>query len=415
MLKLKNSMTGKLEVFKSMEPELVRIFTCGPSIYRRPHIGNYRTFLYEDILLRYLEYKGYQVKRIINFTDLEDKTIEESLTREKKLEDITAEASGHFFRESAELNIKLPVTIPSSSTSVAEAVKIIKKLIEKGHAYIHDKDVFFDPLTYPGFGRLYGLDMSSWPAAKRRFRRDTYNGNRWNKGDFILWHADRGEHIHFWETEIGKGRPSWNVQDPAMIIKHLGEQIDINCGGIDNIYRHHDYNIAVMEAFSSKEFAGYYLHGEHLLVNGKKMSKTRGNILYTENIYSSGFTPSELRFFLTSSVHYRKKLDFTMENMEKSSAVLKKIRRKIKTLLEREDTAKSAQERSTVWNIINRVEASFQDAMNDDLSLAKAVIKLDNIFDSLLKIKPEGLFPDEIAALKNHIEKIDTVTCFLLN
>lgn len=289
-------MTKKLDLFTPRESGRVKIFTCGPSIYQRPHIGNYRTFLYEDILVRYLEYCGYEVERIINFTDLEDKTIEESLIQERKLEEITSDVAEHFYRETVDLGIKLPPEIPASSTSVPEAVGIIKTLMEKGHAYRHGEDIFFDPLTYPGFGRLFGLDMSKWPDKKVRFRRDTYNGNRWNRGDFILWHADRGEHVHFWDTAIGRGRPSWNVQDPAMIIKHLGEQVDINCGGIDNIYRHHDYNIAIMEALTGKEYARYYLHGEHLVVDGRTMSKSRGNILYPEEVYKLGYTPLSCDF-----------------------------------------------------------------------------------------------------------------------
>ena len=199
--------------------------------------------------------------------------------------EMTANTTEYFRKETRELKIKLPEVLPSSSSTIDEAAEITKKLIEKGFAYRHKDGIFFDPLKVKDFGKLYGLDMSRWPSKKVRFKKDTYNGNRWNLGDFILWHPDKGEHIHFWDSVVGRGRPSWNIQDPAIIHKHLGEQVDINCGGIDNIYRHHDYNIAIMEALTGKEYASVYLHGEHLIVEGKTMSKSRGNILYPGEIY----------------------------------------------------------------------------------------------------------------------------------
>ncbi len=409
-------MSGQSELFKSRESGKVKVFTCGPSIYRRPHIGNYRTFLYEDILIRYLEYLGYDVKRIINFTDLEDKTIEESLTRELKIEEITSAAADHFYSESNDLRIKLPDVIPTSSGSVSEAVEIIQTLIQKGHAYYYGKDVFFDPLTFSGFGKLFGLDMNKWPEKKVRFRRDTYNGNRWNKGDFILWHADRGEHVHFWDTSIGRGRPSWNVQDPAMIVKHLGEQVDINCGGIDNIYRHHDYNIAVMESYTGKEYANYYLHGEHLLIDGRSMSKSRGNILYPEGVYESGYFPIELRFFLTATKHYRKKLDFSIGNMNNASLRLKSLKGKIAELLAVPDNVlKTLPGNKKTELLIADLEPVFKRGMDDDLSLKEAVDSVEILLDKIKNSSPQGLSEGERKDLSNRIKRIDKVICCLLD
>jgi cysteinyl-tRNA synthetase len=409
-------MGGQIEIFKPRESGKVKVFTCGPSIYRRPHIGNYRTFLYEDILVRYLEYLGYDVKRIINFTDLEDKTIEESLTQEKNIDEITAAAADHFYGETRDLKIKLPDVIPSSSGSVAQAVEIIKTLVKKGHAYFYGKDVFFDPLTFPGFGKLFGLDMSTWPEKKIRFHRDTYNGNRWNKGDFILWHSDKGEHVHFWDTSIGRGRPSWNVQDPAMIVKHLGEQVDINCGGIDNIYRHHDYNIAVMESFTGKEYAKYYLHGEHLLIDGRTMSKSRGNILYPEDVYKSGYSPLELRFFLTATKHYRKKLDFSLEKMDNAARDLKSLKKKIADLLAVPDNGeKHLLENKKTAAFIADIEPEFKNGMDDDLFLKKAVDNVEKLIDRIKASSPHGLSEIERKDLKDHIQQIDRVIYSLLD
>ena len=394
----------------------VKVFTCGPSIYRRPHIGNYRTFLYEDILIRYLKYCGYQVDRAINFTDLEDKTIEESLSQERSIQEITSDVTDHFYRETRELRILLPKDIPTSSTSVPEAVRIISLLIKKGHAYYHGGDVFFDPLTYPQFGRLYGLDMSRWPKKKVRFRKDTYNGNRWNLGDFILWHADRGEHVHFWDTAIGRGRPAWNVQDPAMILKNLGEQVDINCGGIDNIYRHHDYNIAIMETATGKDYARYYLHGGSLVVNGQTMAKSRGNILYPEDVYGQGYSPEELRFFLTGWAHYRKKLNYTLEAMEAAAEKLRSLRRKIATLLSipspKEPQPKTGDGTVT---LIDQINPQFQESMDEDLCLKGGIDKTEKLLEELVKAAPQGLEEGQRRHLLNQVKRIDTVVGGLLH
>ena len=377
MLQLLNTMTGKREVFTPREPGIVKIFTCGPSIYRRPHIGNYRTFLYEDLLVRFLEFQGLKVKRVINMTDVEDKSIEEAHSRGENMQEMTADAAGYFYRETAELGIKLPDHIPTSSSTIAEAAEIVKILMEKGHAYEYEGNIFFDPLSIPDFGKLYGLNMDEWPEKRVRFKKDTYNGNRWNRGDFILWHGDNGEHIHFWDSVIGRGRPSWNIQDPAIIYSTLGEQVDLNCGGIDNIYRHHDYNIAIMEALTGKEYARIFLHGEHLMVDGKTMSKSRGNILYPENVFEKGFTPRELRFFLTSTRHYRKKLNFTFESMTASAERLRSLQKKISNLMQTAVPGTDLRKEEEAAAVLDRIEPEFTAALESDLELYRGIDSLE--------------------------------------
>jgi cysteinyl-tRNA synthetase len=206
-----------------------------------------RTFLYEDVLHRYLEYLGYRVQRMMNFTDVEDKAVAEARKQGVTVHELTSAVEERFLEECLMLGIKIP-EIARSSTSVEQAVRLIRILMDKGFAYRHEGDVFYDPLKFKGFGKLFGLDMSRWPKEKRRFRKDTYPGRRWNLGDFILWRRVRGDSDNpSWETELGRGRPAWNVQDAAMVTKHLGDRIDIACGGVDNLYRHHDYTIAVEE------------------------------------------------------------------------------------------------------------------------------------------------------------------------
>jgi cysteinyl-tRNA synthetase len=268
------------------------MYTCGPSVYRQPHIGNYRTFLFEDVLQRYLEYSGYNVVRLTTLTDIEDKAIAEAVEAKVSVRELTQENIDTFFEEAKLLRMKTPSYVPRSSTTVDQAAKLIRVLLDKGYAYRHThegrQNVYFDPLKFKDFGKLSHLDMSKWPKRKRRFHRDTYPGTPWNRGDFVLWHGYKEGDTVSWDTDVGKGRPAWNVQDAAMVTKHLGFTIDIACGGVDNLVRHHDYTIAVAEGASGKEFAHWWLHGEHLFVEGQKMSKSRGNVHYIADLTKMG-------------------------------------------------------------------------------------------------------------------------------
>ena len=421
-------MSRTKETFRPREDHDVKIFTCGPSVYRRPHIGNYRTFLYEDILVRYLLYRGYEVDRVINFTDVEDKTISEAQDRRKKMKEVTDEVATHFHSETKLLKIKVPPKIPTSATSVDQAVKVIQTLVKKGYAYWYEGDVFFDPLKKKDFGKLYRLDMRTWPKKKVRFKHDTYNGNRWNRGDFILWHGYKDGDIAYWDTEIGRGRPSWNIQDPAMITENLGNQVDINCGGIDNIYRHHDYNIAIMESFSGKSYANYYLHGEHLIVNGKKMSKSLGNIYYPDELVAEdGVRPEHLRFFLTATNHYRKKLNFTKEAFAKRCAYLDRVKALVARLVDGADkrtafaeaantdglakaVKKAPQPAAGADALIASLRAEFERFMDDDLSLALAFEAIHTILKALAKEDDRSkLTREQRTKLLVSLKRIDSV------
>jgi len=408
MLKLYNTMSRSKEEFHPRNEGEVKIFTCGPSTYRRPHIGNYRTFLYEDLLVRYLEYLGYRIRRVINFTDIEDKMLEEATLVGKKPAQIAEEVAKHFHDESEMLRIKLPPRIPRASTSIDQAVHLIQQLLDRGYAYWHDGKVFFDPLKFKDFGKLYRLDMSKWPQKKVRFKKDTYNGRRWNRGDFVLWHGYEPGDLSYWDTVIGRGRPSWNIQDPAMITENLGFRIDINCGGIDNIYRHHDYNIAVLESLSGEEYAHYYLHGEHLIINGKTMSKSRGNILYPEDLLEKRFRSNHLRFFLIRT-HYRKKLNLTNERLESAAEYLDTLRALAARLgSETRVNANGAEKEEKADRIIGDITAAFETHMNDDLSVGRA---LEAVYSMLSELE-RGCFPLSPQAgrrLGEQLNRIDSV------
>ncbi len=412
MLQLYNTMTRQKEPFRAENGRVrgvVRMFSCGPSIYSPPHIGNYRTFIWEDVLQRYLEYQGYEVKRVINLTDIEDKAIEEAQERGVSVGELTGAIAGRFIEEAGRLRIKLPERIPRSSTSVEQAVYLIRKLMEKGYAYRHKSDIFFDPLKFKGFGKLFRLDMSKWPKTKKRFKRDTYPGLRWNLGDFILWHGCKGGDEVCWDTEIGRGRPSWNVQDPAMISATLGYSLDIFCGGIDNLYRHHDYNIAVMESVSGEELARHWLHGLHVLVGGKKMSKSLHNIVYPGNLIEQGFSWEQIRFYLLSR-QYRKRLDLSMDGVRAEGSKLDALRAMTRDLsIPRERTERIIEDEA-VSSLTEDLTVSFEAGMDNDLDAPSAVEGLFGAVQRLHLLHKTGrIGREQTRTIEEKLRKTDSV------
>jgi cysteinyl-tRNA synthetase len=378
------------------------MFTCGPSVYQQSHIGNFRTFIFEDILQRYLEYLGYTVERVLNFTDVEDKAIAAARNEGIPLSVLADRGADWFYRDAGRLRIKPPVHNPRSSTSVDTAVSLIRQLVEQGSAYWHEGDIFFDPLKYPGFGKLFRLDMSRWPKTKRRFKKDTYPGVQWNRGDFILWHGYRKGDTVFWNTEIGRGRPSWNIQDPAMVVSCVGPEIDIACGGEDNLYRHHDYTIAIIESLTGREFAHYWFHGGHLLLDGKKMSKSRGNIIYLDTLLDQGYSAEEVRFFLAGK-HYRSRLNFTMKGFLQSRKRLHRLRDLANGLI----IAGGEEHIPPGEGTLSRI---FREHMDNDLDLDGAVQQIMAFLEEIDEQRRHGEGGPEIyAAIAEDLRKIDTV------
>ena len=406
MLRLYNTMNRQKEVFSPRDPPVVKFFTCGPSVYLRPHLGNFRTFLYEDILERYLLSLGLRVERVLPFTDIEDKAIAQAEKEGMSLSDLTGKVAEEFYREACLLRIRPPTWNPRSSTTVEYAVEIIERLLDKGIAYRHGPDIFFDPLKVPGFGRLARIDMARWPKKKRRFRKDTYPGIRWNYGDFILWHGAREGDTAVWETRIGPGRPAWNVQDPAMALPFLGTSLDLHAGGIDNLYRHHDYNLAIVESLTGREYSRFWLHGEHLLLDGRKMSKSRGNILYLADLLAEGCTPEEVRFFLVYG-HYRDRMNMTKKNLDAARGVLGELRSLAGQVGE---AAEGARVPSRASPPAPGLEEVFRERMDDDLDVKGAV---DGVLRSLQGLADRragrDLPPGEARAALDALRRIDAV------
>jgi cysteinyl-tRNA synthetase len=400
MLKLFNSLGNRLEEFQPVNPEVVNIFTCGPSVYQPAHVGNFRTFLFEDVLVRYLEYLGYKVSRGMNFTDIEDKALQEAFARKTKLRDLTSQNIDQFLSEMHILRIKLPDYMPRASDNVHNAEMIIEKLLEQGIAYPYKTNIYFDPLKFPGFGKIYGLDMTGWPVKKTRFHQDTYPGLRWNRGDFILWHGCREMDRLCWGASFGCGWPAWNIQDPSMIIRYFDETLSIYCGGIDNRIRHHDYSVAILESIRPYPMAKYWLHGHHLFIDGKKMSKSKGNILYTGTLLETGFSPEEIRFFLIYG-HYRRRKNYAAANMEKSVKKLRDFKSHVALI-----TDKAGGTIASAGIPGDRIREIFTENMDLDLDVKGA---FDGISDFIRRLSSSDLSAPEAASIIKELARCDTV------
>ncbi len=408
LLRLFNTLSGQTETFKPQEDKLVKMYTCGPSTYQPAHIGNYRTFVFEDVLQRYLEYLGYKVVRVMTLTDVEDKSIAQAKKENLSVEELTRKNEAWFFEEFEFLRIKKPDFSVRASTTVDQAVNLIDKLVEKGVAYWYTykgaRNAYFDPHKFAGFGKLAHLDISKWPKRKRRFHKDTYPGTPWNKGDFILWHGC--EENVCWNTRFGRGRPAWNLQDAAIVTKHLGFSIDVACGGIDNLVRHHDYTLAIAEAVSGEQFSKFWLHGAHLFVNGDKMSKSKGNVIYLKNLSEKGFKGDQIRFFLSYGC-YREKIDFTYEKFAEVTRKLDSFKRLVEDL-QKLNSATTTNSNEELRTLVESIPSSFEAKMNNNLDVKGAFDKLYEIIGKLHENK-EKLSRKDVQDILQNLRKVDYV------
>jgi cysteinyl-tRNA synthetase len=337
---------------------------------------------------------------------VEDKAIAQAKKENLGIEELTRKNEGVFFQDFKLLKIEKPDYAVRASSAVDQAASLIAQLTEKGYAYWYTyrgaKNAYFDPLKFKGFGKLAHLDMSKWPKKKRRFHKDTYPGTPWNKGDFIIWDGCK-QYAVCYDTRIGSGRPAWNIQDAAIVTKHLGFTIDVACGGIDNLVRHHDYTLAIAESVSGKPFSRYWLHGGHLLVNGKKMSKSTGNVIYTSDILGRGFTGEQLRFFLTYGP-YREKLNFTFERLAETSQKLDSFKNMVKGL----QGPQGGCSKQATGLLIESIVLAFENGMNNDLDVKTAFDSLYETISELYRTR-ESLSVKDQKNLLNGLRRIDSV------
>lgn len=324
--KLYNTETKQKEAVHPLDGRTIRMYTCGPTVYNYAHIGNFRTYVFEDLLRRSIQFFGFPVRQAMNLTDVDDKTLKGAIQNNVSLDDFTKTYKDAFFEDLKTLNIEPVEFYPAATDYIDEMVAIIQGLLEKGVAYRGiDESIYFSISKFPSYGRLSHLHIDELKAgASNRVGVDEYDKD--NVCDFVLWKAydpSRDGEI-FWKSPFGPGRPGWHIECSAMAMKLLGESIDIHVGGVDNCFPHHENEIAQSEAFSGKQFVRHWLHAEHLLVDHKKMSKSLGNFYTLRDLLSKGYTGSEVRYMLLQT-HYRTQLNFTFEGLDASRATLNRL------------------------------------------------------------------------------------------
>ena len=314
MLKIYNTLSRKKEEFKPIKKGRVGMYACGPTVYSVAHIGNLRTYVFEDILRRVLEYDGYEVAHVMNVTDVDDKTIKAGGGKKEEFSKLTREYETKFLDDLKSLNIELPTKLTRATEYIDGMVEFVQDLMDKGFAYrANDGSIYFSIDKFPEYGKLSCLDKEGIKAGAR-VSQDEYDKE--NPSDFALWKAwDENDGEIFWETSLGKGRPGWHIECSAMSSAELGDTIDIHAGAVDLVFPHHENEIAQSEARSGRQFVNYWIHGEHLLVNGRKMSKSLGNMYNLADLEAKGFSPLDFRFLILGS-HYRMKLNFTWESLD---------------------------------------------------------------------------------------------------
>ncbi|HVS14506.1 MAG TPA: cysteine--tRNA ligase [Thermoanaerobaculia bacterium] len=319
-LRFYNTLGRSLEELVTLETGTVRLYTCGPTVYAEPHIGNLRTFLFEDVLRRTLRHFGFQVVQVMNITDVDDKIIARAGERGVGIDELTAPFIEAFFRDLELLGIERVEHYPRATRYVQPMIEMIERLIASGHAYASDGSVFFRIASFDRYGALSGIDLTQVRRGER-VADDEYGKD--DARDFVLWKAAKpGEPC--WDSPWGPGRPGWHIECSAMGQALLGPSFDIHCGGVDNIFPHHENEIAQSECANGQRFVGYWLHAEHLLVDGEKMAKSLGNQYTLGELLARGCDPRAIRYLFVS-VHYRQKLNFTFDSLATAAAALKRL------------------------------------------------------------------------------------------
>jgi cysteinyl-tRNA synthetase len=405
-IRFHNTLSGKTEPFAPLAPPDVRMYTCGPTVYDYAHIGNYRTFVFQDILRRFLKLRGFRLHHVMNLTDVDDRIIANAAAKGVSIREYTEKYAQAFFEDCKALSIEAPEHWIRATDHINDMVQLIERLQEKTYTYPSEGSIYYRITKFPEYGKLSKIDVSGIQAGARV---DVDRYEKESARDFALWKAPKpGE--HFWDTPIGRGRPGWHIECSAMAMKYLGETLDIHTGGIDLAFPHHENEIAQSEAATGKPFVRYWLHAEHLLVEGEKMSKSLGNFYTLRDLFAKGYKPSSLRFAL-SSVPYRRQLNFTFDGLQQAVSAVERLR----NFADRLSQGKfAAGQQPGMSERIAKAAADFDAGLSDDLNTAMALAAVfDLVRDANIAIDKDEFRQGDADATQKFLATFDQVFAVL--
>ena len=384
-----NSLSKKKEKFIPINKDSVRLYTCGPTVYDVAHIGNFRTFIFEDLLKRFLLYKDYSVTHIMNITDVDDKTIRRSIKEDKTLAELTQKYTDLFFKDLTWMKVIPADAYPKATDHVNEMIEMIQILIKKEFAYLtKDNSIFFKISKYPDYGKLVNIKSDQLQSSER-ISEDEYSKD--NPQDFALWKGHKSDDGDiWWDSPWGKGRPGWHIECSAMSMKYLGDFFDIHCGGVDNIFPHHENEITQSCAATGSNFVKTWLHAEHLQIEGDKMSKSEANFYSVDDLKNQGFIPEVVRYLLLNG-HYRTKLNFSLSKRLEGEQAIQRIvdlSSKLKSIVD---------DNKVNSDLFPRSHEEFLNALDDDLDTPKALAVLFTWIKKMNKKIEEIELSSEIA------------------
>ena len=403
---LYNTLNKKKELFRSIRKGKVSLYTCGPTVYDLSHIGNFRTFIFQDLLKRWLLNLGYKVKHVMNITDVDDTTIKKSLNMNLSLDEVASIYISEFMSDIHWLNISPATYFPKATDYISEMILMINKLIKKNMAYIgEDGSVYFDISSFADYGRLSNVKLDDHQKYNSRGLDDEYTAD--SVQDFALWKSKKeSDGEVYWDSPWGKGRPGWHIECSAMSTKILGDHFDIHCGGVDNIFPHHENEIAQSVGASSKRFVNYWLHSEHLMVDGDKMSKSKNNFFTLKDLKNRGFSPQSIRYQLLLG-HYRTKISFSLRKKNESDKIVNRLT-DFYLFLKRMEANKIS------GNMFPKEYKKFKYHMNDDLDTPKAIATFLDWMKNAKKIFDKNKNSDkDLRSAWNFINIFDSVFRFI--